>query len=86
MSCPYLGECKSPKEFATGPIYKRRYCSQSPQDCARFQLAQYWPLEEIPLWMRPTMMAHAELLLRNRERGMVEIPAQMPARIPLSTI
>ena len=78
MRCPYMEVCQSPRETGTGPVYQRRFCDQACQGCARYQLARVWPVDAIPAWVRPTMMAHAELLLRHREQGLTELPATMP--------
>jgi hypothetical protein len=81
MVCPYMDQCQSPKEQGTGPVYRRRFCLEDCTRCARFQLAGHWPMEAIPDWIRPTMMAHAELLLRHREQGLADLPASMPTAI-----
>jgi hypothetical protein len=76
--CPYMEKCQSPMEKGTGPVYRRRFCLEDCTRCARFVVASEWPMEVIPAWLRPTMIGHAELLLRHREQGLTEIPASMP--------
>ncbi|MDF1630430.1 MAG: hypothetical protein P1U78_11590 [Alcanivoracaceae bacterium] len=83
MRCPYMEQCQSPQERGTGPVYQRRFCLQDCTGCARFRLAASWAVEDIPLWLRPTMMVHADWLLEQWHRGVRNIPASMPQMIPL---
>lgn len=83
MRCPYIEQCQSPREQGTGPVYQRRFCLQDRTGCARFRLTGSWAVEEIPRWLRPTMMAHADWLLEQWQQGARQIPASMPQMIPL---
>ena len=78
MACIYLAQCPSPREVGTGPIYKRHYCMQHCQRCARFVLLQDDPDIALPRWIRPTMMAHAEQIMDARSNGFRCLPDQAP--------
>lgn len=78
MTCEYLDVCPSPREIGTGPIYKRRYCLHDCHRCARFHLLSDNPAIEVPRWLRPTMMAHAEQVLEARLNGFTRIPEKLP--------
>jgi hypothetical protein len=78
MACKYLAQCPSPREIGTGPIYKRRFCMHDCQRCARYVLLQDNADIELPRWVRPTMMAHAEQILDARLNGFNALPDQAP--------
>ena len=81
MRCEYMDKCATPSDPGVGAIYRRRYCEHDRSACARYKLGAIWPIEEIPGWLRPTMMVHAEVFLRQSQMGLTELPESMPEMV-----
>ena len=81
MRCEHMDKCATPCDPGVGAIYRRRYCECDREACARYRLGRVWPIEDIPAWIRPTMMVHAEVFLRQSQAGLTELPARMPQMV-----
>lgn len=81
MRCEYMDRCPTPRDPGVGAIYRRRYCEYDRQACARHRLSRAWPIEDIPAWIRPTMMVHADVFLRQRQTGLTALPESMPEMV-----
>jgi hypothetical protein len=68
MPCVNIDRCPIPLDEGVGPIYKKRFCKDNWDDCARFAVFSTLGPAHVPRWLRPNMRKEGEqIILRERQ-------------------
>lgn len=63
MPCQNLEKCPIPLFDGVGDIYRRRYCENNWEACARLQVFLELGPSHVPSWLKPNMPAEADDLI-----------------------
>lgn len=67
MPCKNIEHCPMPLEDGVGPVFKKRYCLDGWDQCARFQVMSAVGGEHVPRMLLPNMNDEARsIILRVR--------------------
>lgn len=60
MPCDKMNQCPVPSENGVGAIFRKRYCENDWQQCARVKVGQECGFEDVPKWLKPNMEEEAD--------------------------
>lgn len=67
MPCQNIDRCPMPLEEGVGPVFKKRYCNNNWEECARFQVMSAVGGKHVPRSLLPNMVNEAnDIILMAR--------------------
>ena len=63
MPCKNIERCPMPLEEGVGPIFKKRYCMDNWDNCARFQVMSAVGGQHVPRTLTPNMNPEADRII-----------------------